>query len=115
MYTLLAVFAIVVIIHDKKDPVKALAWIAVIAMVPIIGIVCYLAVGRNHRKEKIFGSKTLQNYSHIDLLCRRQLRDLCKPDLQHNDDVNNNLEIIKLLLNNNNGAACDAQRGGDSE
>ena len=101
VYTLLAVFAIAVIIHDKKDPVKALAWIAVIAMVPVIGIVCYLAVGRNHRKEKIFGSKTLQNYSHIDLLCRRQLRDLCKPDLQHNDDVNNNLEIIKLLLNNN--------------
>lgn len=101
LYTLLTVCAIAVIIHDKKEPVKTLAWIAVIALVPLIGIICYLAVGRNHRKEKMFGSKTLLNYSHIDLLCRRQLRDLCNPDLRHNDDVSNNIEIIKLLLNNN--------------
>ena len=101
LYTLLTVCAIAFIIHDKKEPVKTLAWIAVIALVPLIGIICYLAVGRNHRKEKMFGSKTLLNYSHIDLLCRRQLRDLCNPDLRHNDDVSNNIEIIKLLLNNN--------------
>lgn len=101
-YTLLAIGAIAVIIHEKKDPVKALAWIAVISLVPLIGIICYLIVGRSHRKEKIFGSKTRRNYSHIDLLCRRQLKDLCNPDLQHhNPDVSNNIEIIKLLLNNN--------------
>jgi len=101
LYTLIALGAIAVIIHDKKDPAKTLAWIAVIALVPLIGIVCYLAVGRNHRKKKMFDVKALQNYSHIELLCRRQLKDLCKSDSMDNEDVSNNIEIIRLLLNNN--------------
>ncbi len=101
LYTLVAICAIAVIVHDRKDPAKTLAWIAVIAMVPLVGIVCYLAVGRNHRKKKMFDVKALQNYSHIELLCRRQLKDLCKPDRMDNADVSDNIEIIRLLLNNN--------------
>lgn len=55
-YILFVVLTIAVIIHDKRDPVKALSWIIVIALLPGVGFVFYIVFGRNHRKEKLFSA-----------------------------------------------------------
>ena len=51
-YILFVMVTIAVIIHDKRDPVKALSWIIVISLLPVVGFVLYIVFGRNHRKQK---------------------------------------------------------------
>ena len=60
-YILFVMVTIAVIIHDKRDPVKALSWIIVISLLPVVGFVLYIVFGRNHRKQKIFNRKELHD------------------------------------------------------
>lgn len=100
-YVIFVASAIAVVIYDRRDPVKALAWILVISFVPILGIVIYIVFGRNHRKEKLFNRKELRDLEQIDCLCRDQLKELLNPDRMLAGDVSDNRDIITLLLNNN--------------
>lgn len=92
---------LVVILHDLRDPVKALSWILVIIFLPVAGLVFYLLFGQNYRKEKIFNRKEIEDLKQIEGLCHEQLRDLIDPQIQQSDSVEANKRIITLLLNNN--------------
>ena len=48
-YVLFVLITIGVIIHDKRDPVKALSWIVVLILLPVAGFLLYIVFGRNHR------------------------------------------------------------------
>ena len=74
VYAVLVLVTIGVIIHDKREPVKALAWITVIALIPVAGMVLYVVFGRNHRKEKIFNRKEIRDLEQIEKLCAQQLK-----------------------------------------
>ncbi len=100
-YVLIVVSTIVVIIRDRRDPVKALAWIMLIALIPIAGLITYILFGRDHRKEKMFNRKGIEDLHQIENLCREQLQELFDPDIHKLDTVADNREIITLLLNNN--------------
>ena len=100
-YALVIVTTIVVIIRDRRDPVKGLSWIMVVTLIPIVGIIMYVLFGRNHRKLKIFNQKEIEDLKHIEKLCSEQLLDLVDPEIQHIDSVESNKDIITLLLNNN--------------
>ncbi len=100
-YVLITITAAAVIIYDKRDPAKALAWLMAITFIPLAGIILYIVFGRNHRKEKLFNRKEIKDLEHIEHLCREQLRDLTNPDLRHNDNIVRNTDIITLMLNNN--------------
>ncbi len=99
-YILFVVLTIAVIIHDKRDPVKALSWIIVIALLPGVGFVFYIVFGRNHRKEKLFSRKGLQDLERLDALSRQQLFEINSPALLHRPEIIDNRDIITLLLNN---------------
>ena len=58
-YILFVIVTIAVIIHDKREPVKALSWIIVISLLPVVGFVLYMVVGRNDRKQKLLNRKEL--------------------------------------------------------
>ncbi len=89
------------IIHDKREPVKALAWITVIALIPIVGMILYIVFGRNHRKEKIFNRKELKDNEQYEAMYRAQLKAIADPDLLVRRNIADNRDIITLLLNNN--------------
>ena len=42
-YVLFVLITIGVIIHDKRDPVKALSWIVVLILLPVAGFLLYTA------------------------------------------------------------------------
>ncbi len=92
---------VAVIVHDLRDPVKALSWILVITLLPVAGIVFYVVFGRNYRKEKIFNRKEIDDFEQIGSLCNVQLRELVDPQIQHLEPIEANKDIITLLLNNN--------------
>ncbi|MCD8072734.1 MAG: cardiolipin synthase [Alistipes sp.] len=100
-YILVIVVTICIIIHEKRDPVKALAWITVIALVPVGGLVLYIMFGRNHRKQKIFDLKEIEDLEEFDRLSRKQLEAIQKPDLMVRSSIADNRDVITLLLNTN--------------
>lgn len=101
LYFVVILTTVIVIVHDLRDPVKALSWILVVTMLPVAGLVFYMVFGRNYRKEKIFNRKELDDFKQIESLCRVQLRELVDPQIQHIEPIEANKDIITLLLNNN--------------
>ncbi len=102
VYAVLAATTIGVIIHEKRDPVKAWAWIMVIALVPYVGMVIYVLFGRNHRKEKLFNRKEIKDLEQLEFLTAKQLREIADSgEVMDHRDVIENRDIITLLLNNN--------------
>lgn len=89
------------IIHDKRDPVKALGWITVINLLPILGVVMYIAFGRNHRKEKMFSRKELRDLQQIEVFSLNQLDLIKDSPMMQIREIADNKDIITLLLTNN--------------
>ena len=51
----LSITASALLIYKRENPVKTLSWVIVILALPYIGLICYIFLGRNFRKEKIGG------------------------------------------------------------
>lgn len=90
----------VIIVYEKRSPFKTAAWILVLVLLPIIGLVFYLFFGQEYRKQKLYsrrGVKALGRYRNHTI---RQLRSFNKQELQLKEGVENFRKIIGLLLNN---------------
>lgn len=95
-YTIFVVVTVLAVLAERRDPVKTLAWIMVITMLPVGGIILFLAFGRNHRKRRTFMQKELFDNALISRLCGEQLRELPACDSLALDDRSH----ITLMLNN---------------
>lgn len=100
VYGVIILITIGMIIHDRRDPVKALAWIMFITVVVGVGIVSYILFGRNHRKRKIFNSKEIRDAEKIEEMCCQQLKDVANPDIKAVESIESHRDMITLLLNN---------------
>ena len=67
LYEVAVIVAIIHVITDNRQPVKTMAWALVIYFVPIIGLILYVFLGINTRKERIVSQRSL------DQLSRRQM------------------------------------------
>lgn len=63
MNMVLAIFISTVLILKKQDPVKTLSWVMVLILLPYLGILLYLFLGRNFRKRKIYSRKGIADYN----------------------------------------------------
>lgn len=99
-YTVFVVLTVLAVIAERRDPVKTLAWIMVITMFPIGGMVLFLAFGRNHRKQRTFMQKELFDNEFIGKLCGDQLNQLPECDQLQRVDRS----LATLMLNNSRAA-----------
>lgn len=125
-YTVFVVITVLAVIAERREPVKTLAWIMVITMFPVGGMILFLAFGRNHRKQRTFMQKELFDHELLQQISCDQLRSLPVCD----DLAESDRSLITLMLNNsrsiltlhnkvdilNNGEECfpvmfDAMRG----
>jgi len=74
----------VMIILEKRSPFKTIAWILVLILVPIIGLVFYLFFGQEYRKQKLFSRRGIKSLSKIRKLSVKQLREIDHTHLQLN-------------------------------
>lgn len=59
----LVVFTAVVIILERRDPAKTLAWLMILIFLPFLGFFLYLSFGRQFRKRRMTAKKrVLNNY-----------------------------------------------------
>ena len=56
-FVLAYVGVILMILLENKNPAKSIAYIMLLALVPVLGLVVYYFFGRDHRKQRIFNLK----------------------------------------------------------
>lgn len=93
-------FPLVVIFFENRNPIKSIAWIMVLILLPIVGIILYLYFGRNYRKEKIFTKKEIADAESSQLLVDPFGIDIEEVIKNGSEKVKSKLKLMKLLLNN---------------
>ncbi len=94
------IFMIVVIILENKDPTKTISWSLVLFLLPIIGIILYLYLGRSIHKKKFFSRKGISDHLSYDQLVPEQLIQLNDERFIKNEKLVSKRNMMKLLLQN---------------
>ncbi len=100
LYPLLVLFIILVIILENRDPVKTIAWLLVLILLPFIGVVLYFFFGRNFRKIRAFNKKAEADYIQIKNLRGLHFLDLEAKNFYNDEKIRQKSSIINLLVNN---------------
>jgi cardiolipin synthase len=100
LYLITAVFLCLVIIFENRSPVKTLAWVLVVILVPVIGIVLYLMFGQYYRKNKIFSRKGLTDTNFLARAAVQQIVSLKERLRDKSAAVKSKSHLIRLMINN---------------
>lgn len=98
-YVYMILSSISVLLLENRNPVKSLSWILVLVFLPLIGIILYLIIGQNYRKQKIISRKSLRNQTANPSFTF---------DIQGGENsplYSNHLQLIRLLHKNNEAQA----------
>jgi cardiolipin synthase len=100
VFLITAIPVAVMIILEKRSPFKTIAWVLVLILIPIFGLVFYLFFGQEYRKQKLFSRRGVKSLSRLRQLSIKQLREIERTDLNLSEDVIEKKNLIRLLLNN---------------
>lgn len=77
VYVTLIVCTAVVVVMENRQPAKTIAWLLVLVLLPMVGLLFFYFFGQNVRKERFIGRKT------FDLLTQVMLKEssYCPPEL----------------------------------
>ena len=78
-YLILVVSAVVVVVLDNHNPMRAMSWVLVLLFLPVVGLVLYVFFGRNLRREHLIGKRTLSRISRKSLQAYIEQRSIQTP------------------------------------
>ena len=99
---LMAIPVSIMIILEKRSPYRTAAWILVLILIPVFGVIFYLIFGQEYRKQKIFSRSGIKGLGKIRNLSLKQLRYIRTKNKYRNKVIHEKENIIRLLLNNSN-------------
>ena len=79
LYALTILGIIAVVVSENRNPVKSLAWVTVLLVVPMVGLVLYVFFGRNIQNKRIISRRNRRKLRRLGAggsIDRRQLK-LC--------------------------------------
>ncbi len=100
IYAITVFSTAIMVVREKRDPVKTTSWVLILILLPIAGLIFYIFFGQYHRKEKIFNRKGLRDLEQLENLSHLQIVKLHKENFNRSSKIIDNLNIITLLLNN---------------
>ncbi|HTE00171.1 MAG TPA: cardiolipin synthase [Mucilaginibacter sp.] len=71
VYVFILIMVCLRIIYDTRSTDKALSYILIAILVPIVGIIIYFTVGQNYRKEKLYSKKIINDSQLLEELRKR--------------------------------------------
>ncbi|MDP4207011.1 MAG: phospholipase D-like domain-containing protein, partial [Bacteroidota bacterium] len=107
LYIITIIFTVALIILENRTPLKTIAWILVLILLPFAGIVIYLFFGQSYRKQKIFSRKGFKALDYQRRLAAVQLKRLHEFSFYTNMDIHEKVPLIRLLLNNSLSLVSD--------
>ncbi len=99
LYILTIIFMVILVIQQRGDPMKTIAWLLVVTFIPLLGIALYFYFGKNYRKEKIFSRKELADSEQIKMLTKYQPSDKADKGYWPDDAIAEKAHIMKMLYN----------------
>ena len=96
MYAYTIIVCVSVVLLDNRSPAQSLLWVVALIMLPVIGLVFYVFLGRNYRKKKIVQSN--QHKFHPKPEYALGMKDLITSDLPKH------LQKTARLLYKNSGS-----------
>ena len=61
VYTIaMIIFAILL---ENRNPLKSIAWVLVLVLLPFVGLVIYVLFGQDFRRRKIISKKSIKKFS----------------------------------------------------
>jgi cardiolipin synthase len=100
LYPVLVGFIILVIMLENRDPVKTIAWLLVLVLLPLLGVILYFFFGRNFRKIRTFNRKAAADQLQIKNLRGVHFLDLKAKNFFNDEKIRQKSSIITLLMNN---------------
>lgn len=97
IYTIVISVVVSTVLFERRDPVKAVAWITVVVLIPVAGVVFFVFFGQSYRRNKIYNRKEIGDLKEIDLYTKTQVREVSRTD---NPVLSDHIQTIRLLLNN---------------
>ena len=100
----------IMIILENRSPYKTAAWILVLILLPIFGVIFYLFFGQEYRKQKLFSRKGLKSHRQFRKLSVNQLRLFKKAFSKLDKKILQKENLIRLLLNNSDALLTTGNR-----
>lgn len=91
LYVLTVLAVIVVVLSENRNPVKSMAWVLVLVLLPIVGLVIYLIFGRSLKGMKLISR------SHLREL--KRMNDFPEAIELEKDLSDNSRQLISLVNN----------------
>ena len=76
LFFLIIVGTILVVITDERDSGKKIAWILVIALLPVIGIILYIMLGFDIRRTRLFNARRRAFLKFFHARADRRIKDM---------------------------------------
>lgn len=101
LYGIFAGIICLMILINARSGSKALAYLALIALVPVLGIIFYLSFGINYRKNKIYTRKILQDDRLANLVQNFLNQRFKEVSLEHKGDLGYFYPLAKMIQEDN--------------
>ena len=88
------------ILLENRNPVRTLAWIMVLVLIPIGGFLLYIYFGTNYRKIKMFSMKELGDFKWLQYMSEDQKQLVKKAEFLKKEDMKAVKRLMTLLLSN---------------
>lgn len=92
LYVLTVLAVIVVVLSENRNPVKSMAWMLVLVLLPVIGLVIYLIFGRNLKGMKLISRSHLRELRRMN-----DFPEKVKPDINVSDDSRQLISLANKL------------------
>ena len=100
IFLITAIPVALMIILEKRSPFKTAAWILVLILIPIFGMIFYLVFGQEYRKRKMFSRRGIKSLKAMRRLSAEQLKNIEQNKLISLAGLEEQAHLIRLLLNN---------------
>jgi cardiolipin synthase len=104
-YSLYIVILVILLILDNRDPTATMAWIMIFILLPVLGLLVYLLVGRNwkeiSKKKKLSRQMVAQHLvKNLSVLMKREKTEI--EAMEKKEGYRYQRELLRLLRNNSN-------------
>lgn len=100
LYVISIILSIISIVLDNRNPTKTLSWILALTSIPLLGLIIFILVGRNHRKRKIFSRKGLGDMKWLELMNKHHELHLSEEFNIKDKKIIEKKHLMTLLHNN---------------
>lgn len=97
-YQVVILLTLLFLLLDNRKPEKTIAWAIVLILLPVVGLISYMILGRNLRKEKLLDRKSLMDDDRVIKLRTQQLEKLINNEIDLGDAIHDRKNIITFLL-----------------